>query len=88
MGWLILAVAVVFLLVRARYWPLGPCPWCTRKGRGKSGRGAGSTTSAFNRCSHCGGSNERIRPLALIWPAHRETARKRKQELERKRSRR
>ena len=90
MGWLILAVAVaaVVLVVRARFWPLGPCPWCTRKGRGKSGRGAGSTSSAFNRCRHCGGSNERIRPLALIWPRHRAAASKRKRDLERARSRR
>ena len=88
MAWLILAlaVAVAFLLVRARFWPLGPCPWCTRKGRGKSGRSWGSGGGAWSRCGHCGGSGERIRPLALIWPRHRETARKLR--LERERSRR
>ena len=86
MLWLILAaaVAVVFLLVRARFWPWGPCPWCTRKGRGKAGRGIGSTDQAFSRCGRCGGSGERIRPLALLWPQHRETARKRKQDRSRK----
>jgi hypothetical protein len=85
MPWLILAVAaaVVFLLVRSRWWELGPCPRCTRKGRGKSGRSWGSGGGAWARCGHCGGSGERIRPLALIWPRHRETARKRKQALDR-----
>ena len=85
-AWLILAIAaaVVFLLVRSRFWPLGPCPWCTRKGRGKSGRGWGSTASAYNRCTHCGGSSDRIRPLALLWPRHREAARKLKQDRSRR----
>jgi hypothetical protein len=79
--WLILAAAaVVFLLVRGRFWPLGPCPRCTRKGRGKSGRSWGSGGHAWSRCGKCGGSGERIRPLALIWPRHRETARKRKKD--------
>jgi hypothetical protein len=77
---LVFAAAVVFVLVRSRFWPLGPCPWCTRKGRGKSGRSRGSGGKAWNRCGHCGGSGERIRPLALIWPRHRETARKRKKD--------
>ena len=82
MLWLILAIAavVVFRLVRARWWPKGPCPWCTRKGRGKSGRGWGSTDRAFNDCRHCGNSGWRIRPLALLWPRHRETARKLKRD--------
>jgi len=81
-GWLIpagLAAAVAALAVRARFWPWGPCRWCTRKGRGKAGRGLGSGGGAWSRCSHCGGSGERIRPLALIWPRHRAAARKRKQ---------
>lgn len=86
MGWLILAIiaAVVFLLVRARFWPKGPCPWCTRKGRGKSGRSWGSGGGAWNDCRHCGGKGERIRPLALVWPQHRAAARKRKQDRSRR----
>jgi hypothetical protein len=85
--WLILAAAaaVVFVLVRGRFWELGPCPWCTRKGRGKAGRSAGSGGQAWSRCRHCGGSGERVRPLALIWPRHRETARKRRQAIGRSR---
>ena len=83
---LILAVAavVVFVLVRARFWPLGPCRWCTRKGRGKSGRSLGSGGGAWSKCGHCGGSGERVRPLALIWPQHREAAAKRKRERSRR----
>lgn len=86
MLWLILAIVavVVFLLVRARWWPLGPCPRCTRKGRGKAGRGAGSGGQAWNRCGRCGGSGERIRPLSLIWPQHRAAAAKRKRDRSRK----
>ena len=80
MAWLILiSLATTVILVRSRYWPRGPCPWCTRKGRGKSGRGFGSTDKAFNSCGHCGGKGERIRPLARIWPRHRETARQLKE---------
>jgi hypothetical protein len=87
MYWPVLAAvaAVAVLLVRSRFWPLGPCPWCTRKGRGRSGRGPGSGGRAWNYCRHCGGKGERIRPLALIWPRHRETARKRKQDRDRSR---
>ena len=87
MGLVALAVVavVVFALVRSRWWPLGPCPWCTRKGRGKSGRSLGSTGQAFSPCRHCGGKGERIRPLAQVWPRHRETARKRKEQLQRSR---
>ena len=86
MLWLTLGAvaALVFVLVRARWWPWGPCPRCTRKGRGKSGRGWGSTGSAHNRCGACGGKGERIRPLALLWPRHRETARKHKQDRSRR----
>lgn len=87
MGWVALAVvaALAFALVRAWFWPLGPCPWCTRKGRGKSGRSWGSGGGAWSRCGHCGGSGEHIRPLAMVWPRHRETARKRKQDRDRSR---
>jgi hypothetical protein len=76
----VLAAALVFVLVRSRFWPNGRCPFC----RGRKGRGIGSTDRAFSRCGRCGGSGERIRPLALIWPRHRETARKRKQDRSRK----
>ena len=84
MYWPILAVAaaVAVLAVRARFWPYGRCPSC----RDRKGRGVGSTAAAFSRCGRCGGSGERIRPLALLWPRHRETARKRK--LAQQRSRR
>ena len=80
MLWLVLAtaVAVVFLLVRARFWEYGPCPRCTRKGRGKAGRGLGSGGRAWNRCGACGGKGERVRPLARIYPRWREDARARK----------
>ena len=71
--WLILpaVAAVAFVLVRSRFWPNGRCPAC----RKRKGRGIGSTDQAFNRCGRCGGSGERIRPLARIWPVHREAAR-------------
>jgi hypothetical protein len=72
----VLAAALVFVLVRSRFWPHGPCPAC----RGRRGRGIGSTDRAFSRCGRCGGSGERIRPLALIWPQHRAVARKRKRD--------
>jgi len=72
----VLAAALVFVLVRSRWWHLGPCPHC----RGRKGRGIGSTVQAFNRCRWCGGKGERVRPLALIWARHRETARKLKQD--------
>jgi len=79
MVWLLVPAAVIVALaVRSRFWPMGPCPRCTRKGRGKAGRGFGSGGQAWNRCGRCGGSGERIRPLALVWPAHRATARQRK----------
>lgn len=77
----VLAAALVFVLVRSRFWPNGRCPAC----RGRKGRGIGSTDRAFSRCGHCGGSGEQIRPLALIWPQHRETARKRKKDRDRSR---
>ena len=83
-AWLILLIAAAvtaILAVRARFWPWGRCPAC----RKRKGRGIGSTDQSFSRCRRCGGSGERIRPLALIWPRHREAARKRKQALERSR---
>jgi hypothetical protein len=87
-GWLILlaaAAVVAILLARSYWWPWGPCPRCTRKGRGKAGRGLGSGGQAWNRCGRCHGSGERIRPLALIWPQHREAARKRREAIGRSR---
>jgi hypothetical protein len=78
--WLILALAAgmaVFTVVRGRFFPYGPCPACTRKGRGKAGRGFGSGGQAWNRCGRCGGSGERIRPAALLWRRWREEAGKR-----------
>ncbi len=88
-GWLFLILAAgaaaAVLAVRARFLPWGPCPRCTRKGRGKTGRGLGSGGQAWSRCGRCDGSGERIRPLALMWPQHRETARKRKRERDRSR---
>jgi hypothetical protein len=81
-AWWLIAAAVVTagLAVRARFYPWGPCPRCTRKGRGKAGRGLGSGGTAWNRCGRCGGSGERIRPAALIWPRHRQAARQRRGE--------
>jgi hypothetical protein len=74
------AAVVAVLAVRGRFWPIGPCRACRRR----KGRGPGSTAEAWNRCRRCGGSGERIRPLARIWARHRETAR----QLARKRGRR
>jgi hypothetical protein len=76
----VLGAALVFVLTRSRFWPYGRCPAC----RARKGRGVGSTDQAFSRCGRCGGSGERIRPLALIWPQHRETARKRKRDRSRR----
>lgn len=75
-----LAVILLGLLVvQARFWPYGPCPWCHRR----RGRGPGSTRRAFSRCRHCD-NGVRVRPLAQIWPRHRrqaaaDAARRRKQ---------
>jgi hypothetical protein len=79
----VLGAALVFTLARSRFWPYGRCPRC----RGRKGRGIGSTERAFSRCGWCGGSGERIRPLALIWPAHREAARDAARKRKRDRSR-
>ena len=80
----VLAAALAFVLARSRFWPNGRCPAC----RGRKGRGIGSTDRAFNRCGRCGGSGERIRPLARIWPQHRETARQAARKRKQQRSRR
>jgi hypothetical protein len=76
----VLAAALAVVLVRTRFWPNGRCPAC----QGRKGRGIGSTDQAFNRCRRCGGSGERIRPLAYIWPQHRAVARKRKKDRSRR----
>ena len=68
------AFGLVFLLVRAWFWPYGPCPRC----EGRRGRNRGSTAKAYGRCGKCGGKGERVRPLARIWPRWREEARNRK----------
>ncbi len=73
----IAVVAVAGFLVRSYYWELGPCPRCNGRGRGWLSR-----PKAYNRrCGKCGGKGERIRPLALIWPKHREEARRRKEAM-------
>lgn len=69
------AVAMALFAGWTRYFPWGPCPSC----KGRRGKGRWSTDSAYRRCPRCGGSGERIRPLALIWPRHREEARRRKE---------
>ena len=61
-------------LLRARFWPYGPCPAC----QDRRGRSRGSTARAWNRCPRCGGPGERIRPLARIYPRWREEHRKRR----------
>lgn len=76
---LVIVAVVAVLGVRSWWFPYGPCPRCTRQGRGKAGRGFGSGGQAWNRCGACAGSGERIRPLARVWPQHRAEASKRKQ---------
>lgn len=75
---LVITAVIGFVVIRARFYPYGPCPACTRKGRGKAGRSLGSGGRAWSKCSRCGGSGERIRPLAKIWPKHRAEALERK----------
>lgn len=60
------AVAAMWLL-RALFFPYGPCPVC----RGRRGRGIGSTRAAWSHCRACGGSGELLRLSARIWPQHR-----------------
>lgn len=67
------AAAVAVPLVRAYWWPYGPCPAC----QGRRGRGRGSNPGSWSRCRKCGGSGERIRPLALLYRRHREERRRR-----------
>lgn len=67
------AAVVAVPLVRARFFPYAPCPSCQRR----RGRGRGSRPEAYSRCRKCGGSGERIRPLALIYARHREERRRR-----------
>jgi len=71
---LILTVPLAIFLWRTRYRHLGPCPRCRERG----GRARWSTDEAYSRCRTCGGSRERIRPMARIWPKHRAEARRRK----------
>lgn len=72
------AAALTGLLVRTRFWHLGPCPAC----QGRRGRGRWSKPDAYNRCRRCGGSSERIRPLSrLIWPKWRREARRRRERI-------
>ena len=68
----LVAILVTFLLVRARWWPLGPCWAC----RGRAGRSWGSSKKAYGRCHACGGSGRHIRLLARIYPKWRDEARK------------
>jgi hypothetical protein len=76
MLWLIALAVTAVLAVRSRFWPWARCRAC----QGRKGRGAGSTDRAYNRCYWCGGSGERVRPLALIWPQHRAKARQLKEQ--------
>jgi len=81
-AWLILlalAAALVFTLVRSRFWPYGRCPACRRR----KGRGIGSTDQAFSRCGRCSGSGEQVRLLARIWPKWRAEADRRKRKRKR-----
>jgi hypothetical protein len=75
-AWLIItgaaAVAAGVPLVRARFWPYGPCPAC----QDRRGRSRGSTARAWNRCPRCGGRGERVRPLSRIYPRWREEHRR------------
>lgn len=60
-------LAVLFVLVRARFLPYGPCRAC----RGRRGRGVASTGGAWSHCRRCGGSGESVRLLARVWPRWR-----------------
>jgi hypothetical protein len=67
-------VVVGGVLVRARFWPYGPCPAC----KGRRGRGRGSTDKAWSRCPRCGGGGERVRPISRIYGKWRDEDRARK----------
>lgn len=69
-----LAAAGGLMLVRARFWPYGPCPRCG----GRRGRGVGSTGKAYSRCGKCGGSGERVRPVSRVYKVWRDEDRARK----------
>lgn len=56
-------VAGAAWLVRARFWPYGPCPAC----RGRRGRGIASTSTSWSHCHRCGGSGEVLRLSAKVW---------------------
>jgi hypothetical protein len=73
---LIIAAGLAAFLWWTYYRELGPCPRCRRLGTRKRF----STDGAYSRrpCGICGGDLERIRPLSLIWPKHREEARRRR----------
>ena len=73
----VVAVAVAAVLVRARYWPYGPCRAC----QGRRGRGRGSTPKAWDRCRKCRGSGERIRLISRVYPRWRAVARKLKERV-------
>jgi hypothetical protein len=52
-----LAVAVIWWLVRLRRHPFGGCYAC----KGRRGRNRGSDDGQWGRCPVCGGSGERVR---------------------------
>ena len=57
-------LGAAFLLARARWWPLGPCPRCS----GRAGRSLGSTKRAYGRCHACGGSGRQYPPAGPDLP--------------------
>ena len=64
---LLIVIAVVGAAgtyLHARYLPLQRCPRCKDR---PAGGGALSTGKAFNRrCRACGGTGQRVRPLARV----------------------
>jgi len=74
--------AVAVFLVWTFNWELGPCPRCQGRGRGRWSR-----PKAYNRRCRCGGRGERIRPLSMIWPRHRATARRMREQAKKARKR-
>ena len=55
-------VVVAGTVAHAYWFPFQRCPGCM----GRSGRGAGSTPRAYNRCRKCGGKGERVRPVTRL----------------------